>query len=108
MNENRHPTKHIVKYQNTKDKKKKKTFKEKRRLDNRSKIRISLDFSAAIGQQWSKAFKILNENYFQSTLVYSGKQTESLSSELKHFQTYKVSKFTSHALFLRKLLDVLH
>lgn len=71
-NENRCTAKHIMKHQNTEDKKK--TSKEKENiLDKGTRIRMPLNCSTAIRQQWSKAFKILKENYFQSTLLYPAK-----------------------------------
>lgn len=71
-NENRCTAKHIMKHQNTEDKKKlpkrKKTFWTKEQESE-----MPLNCSTAIRQQWSKAFKILKENYFQSTLLYPAK-----------------------------------
>lgn len=40
-------------------------------------------------RQRSKAFEILEQNYFPSTLLYPS-QTISSSRELKHFQVYNV------------------
>ena len=71
MNENRLTAKRTVKHQNFEDKK---TSKEKEHvLDKGTRIGMSLDCSTAVRQQWSKAFKTLKENYFQSTLLFPAK-----------------------------------
>lgn len=49
---------------------KKKIFQRENILDKGIRLRMPLNRSIAIRQQWSKAFKILKENYFQSTLLY--------------------------------------
>lgn len=88
MDENRHLTKHIMKQKNIQDKKylQREPFSDNATINT---IRTLLEFSTVIGQEWSKSFKILQENYFQAILLYSNCK---LSSGLKHFQIYKDSK----------------
>lgn len=105
-NENRCTAKHIVKHQNTEDKKK--TPKEKENtLDKGARTRMPLSCSTAVRQQCGKAFRILKEDYFNLHCCTQPNYKLSLSSQWKHFQSLK--KFTSYALFLKKLLEkVLH